>query len=338
MIRREIIQFMRSRNIEFTGRALKPYTRIYSFFDNVDVTDFCSPKLLEISMTSGTFQVGETVIGAMGSAALNAQNFNASTLPKINFAVAQPNHKYGPFDDPTDIFVANPYDRESILPATYSESATILNMDTSGLADESEAGQGGYVAKDMILIGQTSGAQATVTKGGDATISTATITITVAGEGYKVGDVVTIAALGGGGAILGTVGKMIMGEAAAQRASGRATFSNTYVTYTGPAFRDFTYNFSLKPLAREDSDTIRRIVKFFKVNSAPKQLAGNIMRIYELPKLFGISYHGRNGPMKHMNNIAKCALTNINVVYGGDRFSVFDDSAPVQVDLKIQFK
>ena len=145
-------------------------------------------------------------------------------------------------------------------------------------------------------------------------------------------------ALGGGGAILGTVGKMIMGEAASQRASGGATFSNTYVTYTGPAFRDFTYNFSLKPLAREDSDTIRRIVKFFKVNSAPKQLAGNIMRIYELPKLFGISYHGRNGPMKHMNNIAKCALTNINVVYGGDRFSVFDDSAPVQVDLTLQFK
>ena len=114
-------------------------------------------------------------------------------------------------------------------------------------------------------------------------------------------------AAGSGKAIIGTVGKMIMGEGAAQRASGRATFSNTYVTYTGPAFRDFSYNFSLKPLAQSDSDTIRSIVQFFKVNSAPRQLAGNLMRIYELPKLFGISYHGRNGPMKHMNNIAKCA-------------------------------
>ena len=146
-------------------------------------------------------------------------------------------------------------------------------------------------------------------------------------------------AAGSGKAIIGTVGKMIMGEGAAQRASGRATFSNTYVTYTGPAFRDFSYNFSLKPLAQSDSDTIRSIVQFFKVNSAPKQLAGNLMRIYELPKLFGISYHGRNGPMKHMNNIAKCALTNVSVVYGGDRFSVFsEDSAPVQVDLTLQFK
>jgi hypothetical protein len=146
-------------------------------------------------------------------------------------------------------------------------------------------------------------------------------------------------AAGSGKAILGTVGKVIMGEGAAQRASGRATFSNTYVTYTGPAFRDFTYTFSLKALAKSDSNTIRTIVEFFKINSAPRQLAGNLMRIYELPKLFGISYHGRNGPMEHMNKIAKCALTNVSVVYGGDRFSVFsDDSAPVQVDLTLQFK
>ncbi len=163
MIRREIIQFMRSRNIEFTGRSLKPYTRIYSFFDNVDVTAFCTPKLLEISMTSGTFQVGETVIGAMGSAALNVQNFNASNLPRINAVVAQINHKYGPFNSPTDTFVANPYNRTSILPSTYSESATVLNIDTNGLADEDQVNQGGHVARDMILIGQTSGAQATIT-------------------------------------------------------------------------------------------------------------------------------------------------------------------------------
>ena len=146
-------------------------------------------------------------------------------------------------------------------------------------------------------------------------------------------------AAGSGKAILGTVGKMIMGEGAAQRASGRATFSNTYITYTGPAFRDFTYTFNLKPLAQSDSDTVQTIIQFFKVNSAPRQLAGNLMRIYELPKLFGISYHGRNGPMKHMNKIAKCALTNVGVVYGGDNFSVFsENSAPVQVDLTLQFK
>ena len=143
---------------------------------------------------------------------------------------------------------------------------------------------------------------------------------------------------GGLNAIMGTVCNMIDMQAITQRATGRATFSNTYVTYTGPAFRDFTYNFSLKPLKRTDSQSIKNIVEFFKINSAPRQLQGNVMRIYELPKLFGISFHSRGTPMTHLNNIAKCALTNINVVYGGDRFSVFTDAAPVQVDLTLQFK
>jgi hypothetical protein len=161
---------------------------------------------------------------------------------------------------------------------------------------------------------------------------------TLAGSMDQVGESMK-SAFSGKKAILGSVGKMIMGEAATQRASGRATFSNTYVTYTGPAFRDFTYNFSLKPLTPRESNMVRRIVKFFKVNSAPKQLAGNLQRIYELPKLFSIGYHTKDGPMTHLNNIAKCALTNINVVYGGDRFAVFSNtSAPVQVDLTLQFK
>ena len=162
MVSREIIHFMRSRNIEFTGRSLKPYTRIYSFFDNTDITSFCFPKILEITMTSGTFQVGEVVIGAMGSAALNVQAFNDSTLPKINARVAVCNHKYGRFDNPTDTYTSNPYDRSNVIPATYSESSTILNLDTASLADDANVNQGGYIAEDMLLIGQTSGAQATV--------------------------------------------------------------------------------------------------------------------------------------------------------------------------------
>ena len=58
----------------------------------------------------------------------------------------------------------------------------------------------GASAAQPILGGSGSSATATVTKGGDATIASATITIVGIGEGYKVGDEVTIAILGGGGA------------------------------------------------------------------------------------------------------------------------------------------
>ena len=65
VVSRDLIPYMRSRNVEFVSKKVKPLTRLYAFFDGVDVTKYCVPKLLEITMTSGTFQVGETVIGSV---------------------------------------------------------------------------------------------------------------------------------------------------------------------------------------------------------------------------------------------------------------------------------
>ena len=143
----------------------------------------------------------------------------------------------------------------------------------------------------------------------------------------------------GQGAQMGMLGKLVTTAAVTQRASNVATFNNTYITYQGPAFRDFTYTFSLKPLDQKESDGIRDIVMFFKKNAAPVQRAISVSRIYETPQLFGISYHNKSKPMEHLNKIGKCALLSIGVVYGGDRFAVFhQDSAPVQVDLTLSFK
>ena len=56
-ISRDVISFMRSRNIEFVGRGFKLLTQVYPYFDNRNVAKFVVPKLLEIEMVSGTFQV-----------------------------------------------------------------------------------------------------------------------------------------------------------------------------------------------------------------------------------------------------------------------------------------
>jgi hypothetical protein len=60
-VSRDIVPFMRSRNIQFVSKKVKPLTQLYAFFDGVDVTKYCVPKLLEINMISGVFEVGETV-------------------------------------------------------------------------------------------------------------------------------------------------------------------------------------------------------------------------------------------------------------------------------------
>ena len=161
IVSRNIIQFMRSRNIQFTGRRLKPNTQVYSFFDSVDINDFCTPKLLEVTMTSGTFQVGENVIGVMPTAQI-VDGFDQSTLPYISFRLASSNHKYGPYNSPTDVYVQNPYDRVNNVPTNYSATSTILNIDTFSLSNEIQPEFWGWARTGMILRGQSSGAVAVV--------------------------------------------------------------------------------------------------------------------------------------------------------------------------------
>ena len=59
----DVAAVMRSRNIEFVCKRLKPNTQLYAFFDNINMNAYIVPKLIEIEMVSGTFAVGETVRG-----------------------------------------------------------------------------------------------------------------------------------------------------------------------------------------------------------------------------------------------------------------------------------
>jgi len=164
VVSREIIHFMRSRNIQFTGTKLKPYTQVYSFFDGVDVNKFSFNKLVEIEMLQGIFEIGETVnslVNFRNIGELNDEVTNSSA--RIGFRVAQSNHKYGPYNAPTDFYDQNPYDRNNTIPTDYSETSTILNVDTFSLSSEEFPGFDGYITPGMILIGRSSGARARVT-------------------------------------------------------------------------------------------------------------------------------------------------------------------------------
>ncbi len=159
VVSRDIVPFMRSRNIEFVSKRMKPLTRMYAFFDGEDVTRFCIPKLLEISMVSGTFTVGETVTGRINRTGLDQDTGN--TAANITFRVAQSNHREGPYDVPTATFTEDPYNNTP-LSGSYSSTSEILNVDTFSLSAEAQGEFFGFVAPGMVLTGGSSGAQATI--------------------------------------------------------------------------------------------------------------------------------------------------------------------------------
>ena len=160
----ELSTLMRSRNVEFTGKRFRPFTELYSFFDGEDVNSFVVPKLLEITMQSGIFQVGETVVGTFASSSINQNNTPGITPTEIRFRVATANHKYGPFNAPSTTFLRNPYNQQLTAPlsASYSATSTTLNVDTASLSEQTQGQFYGRVATGLKLKGLTSGAEATI--------------------------------------------------------------------------------------------------------------------------------------------------------------------------------
>ena len=178
LINTEVIPIMRSRNITFDGKGFKPQSKLFAFFDNQNMTAYCVPKLIEISMISGVFQVGETVTG-------ETFNIVGTDTAKIKFKVAVSNHKEGPFNAPTRVFAKNPYTTSTaitsletysgtpgivqlaeggvLIPTSYSSTSTTLNVDLESLAEQAQGDFFGYIETGMILKGGNSGAEAKIT-------------------------------------------------------------------------------------------------------------------------------------------------------------------------------
>jgi hypothetical protein len=156
----DVLPFMRSRNVEFIAKKLKPNTLVYPFFDGQNVYGYIVPKILEIQMVSGTFTTGETISGMlMGSENVNINS--TATETSIQFRLAAYNHKYGPYNNPSDTFSSSPYNiAEQLQP--YSPSSTTLNVDITSLSDLSLGTYGGNVFIGMTLIGNQSGATARI--------------------------------------------------------------------------------------------------------------------------------------------------------------------------------
>ena len=142
--------YIRSRNVSFEATGLRAFGRHYPFFNQTSGIDIV-PKLIQISMTSGVFQVGETVFGySAGSNIFRAR-------------VAQSNHKTGAYNSPSTTYTLNPYNSSISISSAYSASSDVLNIDVNSLSNEVVGRYTGYVTTGMVLVGENSGAVASIT-------------------------------------------------------------------------------------------------------------------------------------------------------------------------------
>ena len=140
--------FIRSRNIEYNVDGLRPNSRYFTFFDNLGNVDVV-PKVIGVENVIGAFTVGETI-----TALVNGETYT--------FRLCRPDHKSGPFAEPTVTYEVNPLDRNETLPTAYSQGSTAINIDTAALANQAQGDFFGYLPVGTVIAGNTSGAQATI--------------------------------------------------------------------------------------------------------------------------------------------------------------------------------
>jgi len=117
------------------------------------------------------------------------------------------------------------------------------------------------------------------------------------------------------------------------RSSGQIINPNMELLFSGPALRDFSYQFKFTPRFQKEAETVRTIIKAFKRNMAPKG-AGQAM--LKSPNIFEIQYVGKASD--YLNKIKLCALKNVSMNYAGEgTFVTYQDGSPISMNMTLSF-
>lgn len=141
-------------------------------------------------------------------------------------------------------------------------------------------------------------------------------------------------------------GQAVQAQGLLTRASGAIVNPNLELLFQSPQLRGFSFNFVLVGKSQRESDSIKKIIKYFKKGMAPKVSAGPGYFL-KSPYVFKIKYlrgaHREKGIEEHksINRIKMCALQNCSVDYTpmGSYMTYNDEEASMfMYTLSLQFK
>lgn len=120
--------------------------------------------------------------------------------------------------------------------------------------------------------------------------------------------------------------------------AGIARNPHMAVLYEAPEFRQFNFNWDLRPRTPKESNNIRNIIKKLKYYSAPDVRNVDEM-IFTYPEQFAISFKKDD----YLFKTRSCVLTNVTVDYHGEGTPLYYDNgaagnkAPAVVNLALSF-
>jgi len=111
--------------------------------------------------------------------------------------------------------------------------------------------------------------------------------------------------------------------------SGKVITPRMEMMFEGVGRRSFSFKFDFIPKSAQEAKSIERIIYSFKENMMP-EYTGDSRREMKIPNTFDIRYMYQGTDNKFINKISSCFLKDMEVTYGGDRFTAYDpiDGSP----------
>lgn len=108
------------------------------------------------------------------------------------------------------------------------------------------------------------------------------------------------------------------------------------VIFESVDFRSFAFKYKFFPKSKQESQKVKDIIKLFKFHMHPEVSKNKLFFIY--PSEFQITYYFESKRNEYVHKMAPCVLEHMDVTYGGDQFSAFEDGNPTEVNMSLTFR
>ena len=126
------------------------------------------------------------------------------------------------------------------------------------------------------------------------------------------------------------------------KGEGYALNPQLQMIYRGVGLRSFQLSFTFTPRSASEAIEVDNIITRFKYHFSPNLQAGSTTSTDSMylvqPSIFNVTFNINGAENRYLPKYGDCVLTDISVNYAPNGWAAFEDGAPVQTTLNLDFK
>lgn len=127
------------------------------------------------------------------------------------------------------------------------------------------------------------------------------------------------------------------------RSQGQVLNPNMELLFKGVTLRGFSFDFDLAPRDKKEGETIKNIIRTFKMNMNARNSSSGAENSSGLfiksPNVFQLTYKTGSSNHKFLHKFKPMALKNMSVNYtGAGTYATYDDTTPIHMKLSLSFQ